>query len=311
MAESGWLPGPQLRVTINGTVETILTTPDGVSLWTETFGEPGQLALLLVMGAMNQGIFWPDAFCQQLADAGHFVIRYDHRDTGRSSKVGRWPPYTLKALARDALAVLQGLGVARATVVGLSMGGFIGQWLAVQHPERVERLVLISTSADHRPYVAATLGLPARLLRLPPPEPGYLAYLQRLKRLPPKTPEAVFASVSEGWATTYAGPRPYPRAEVEAAIRLAYTRTHEPLAALNHGLAVAVSRHRLELVKRIRVPTLVIHGRHDPLFPLPHGAYLAQHIPDARLVVLDMGHAFMWSWDAEVRDAILGFVRGG
>jgi len=112
VAESGWLPGPQLRVTINGTVETILTTPDGVSLWTETFGEPGQPALLLVMGAMNQGIFWPDAFCQQLADAGHFVIRYDHRDTGRSSKVGRWPPYTLKALARDALAVLQGLGVA-------------------------------------------------------------------------------------------------------------------------------------------------------------------------------------------------------
>lgn len=289
-------------------METFIPTPDGLTLWTETFGDPGRPAVLLVMGAMNQGIFWPDGFCQRLAEAGFFVIRYDHRDTGRSSKVGWWRPYTLTGLTQDALAVLQGLGVAKATVVGLSMGGFIGQLLAAWHPQRVERLVLISTSADHRPLMAASMGLPLGRWRLPPPEPEYLACLKRLKQHPPQGPEAWAASASQGWAVTYAGSRPFPREAVEDAIARAHARTDKPLAAMHHSLAVAASRHRLALVQTIRVPTLVVHGRWDPLLPLAHGQYLAQHIPAAQSLTLDMGHSFMWSWDDEVRAAIEGFA---
>ena len=292
-------------------METHVATPDGLSLWTETFGDATRPALLLVMGAMNQGIFWPDAWCQRLAGAGYYVIRYDHRDTGRSSKLSRWRPYTLRALTNDAVAVLQGLGVPRATVVGLSMGGFIGQRMALDHPECVERLVLISTSADHRPYVASLVGWPAAWLRLPPPEGAYLAHIRSVRRHPPHNAEACLDAVRRGWATIYAGPRGYPRDAVEAVLRRAHARTDQPMAAAHHGLAITASRHRLDKVPHIRVPTLVIHGRQDPLFPLAHGEYLAQQISGAQLQVLDMGHVFMWSWDDEVFDAIVNFMRVG
>lgn len=292
-------------------MEAHIPTPDGLSLWTETFGDPARPTLLLVMGAMNQGVVWPDAWCQRLAEAGYHVIRYDHRDTGCSSKVGRWRPYTLRALTRDAVAVLHGLGVQRATVVGLSMGGFIGQLMALDHPECVERLVLISTSADHRPYLASLVGWPAQWLRLPPPEGAYLAHLRAVRRSPPRNAEECLANVRRAWATLYAGPRGYPQDAVEAMLQRTHARTDQPLAAMNHGLAIATSRHRLDRVQQIRVPTLVIHGRHDPLFPLAHGEYLAQHIPGAQLRVLDMGHVFMSAWDDEVFEAVVDFADAG
>lgn len=291
-------------------MERTLNTPDGLQLWSQTFGNPAHPAVLLIMGAMAQGIFWPDSFCQQLAQDGLFVIRYDHRDTGRSSCVNFLRhPYNLQALTRDALAVLDGLGVRQATVVGLSMGGFIAQLMAAHHPQRVRSLVLLSTSADHRPYVAATLGLPTGLFALPPPQPVFLNYLKTLRHHPPRTPTAVLESLHQGWEVTYAGPRPYPRAAWEPVLRLALARTAHPRAALHHALAVSGSGNRLALVRSIQVPTLVIHGRHDPCLPLAHGEYLAQHIPGAHYQVLDMGHAFMASWDDEVRQAILPWAR--
>jgi pimeloyl-ACP methyl ester carboxylesterase len=290
-------------------METFIRQPEGLTLWAETFGSPSHPAVLLVMGAMGQGIFWPDRFCEQLAQSGHFVIRYDHRDTGRSSTVSALQPYTLNALTSDAVAVLDGLNVAKATVVGLSMGGFIGQLMATQHPQRVERLVLMSTTADHRPYVAAAMGISTtKLLRLPPPTPAFLNYLKKARRHRPKSAGDTFASACEALAATYAGPRACPTAEVEAAVRLSLSRTDNLMAALKHGLAVSVSKNRLKLVQDIRVPTLVIHGRFDPLFPLGHGQYLAENIPGAQLRVLNMGHSFMWSWDDEVRAAVLGFI---
>lgn len=291
-----------------GDMETFIRTPDGLSLWTETFGHRQDPAILLVMGAMNQGIFWPDGFCEQLAAAGFCVIRYDHRDTGRSSVVSRLRPYNLNTLARDAVAVLEGLGVRRATVVGLSMGGFIAQLMALHHPGCVERIVLLSTSADHRPYMAGTMGWPTGLFKLPPPEKVFLDFVHQVRRHPPKTPEAMAASASQGWQITYAGPRPYPRQAVEAALQRAGARTQRPQAALNHGLAVGASAHRLKTVHGIQVPTLVIHGRYDPCLPLAHGEYLAQAIPNAEWLVLDMGHSFMWSWDDEVRQAVERFA---
>jgi pimeloyl-ACP methyl ester carboxylesterase len=293
-------------------LETTVHTPDGLALWVETFGDPGAPAILLVMGAMNQGIFWPEDFCKNLSDSGFHVIRYDHRDTGRSSVVhGLRQAYTLVGLTRDAVAVLDGLGIARATVVGLSMGGFIGQMMALQYPDRVDRLVLLSTSADHRPYMAATLGLPTGLFRLPGPERVFLDQVARMRRHPPRTEAEWLASINEGWAVTYAGPRPYPRAQVEKATRLAFSRAADPKSAMRHALAVGASAHRLKKVQQIEVQTLVIHGRFDPCLPLAHGEYLASQIPHATLLVLDMGHTFMWSWDDEVLQAVRAFASGG
>lgn len=291
-------------------MQRLITTTDGLTLWTQAFGRPESPPILLVMGAMNQGIFWPDRFCQDLADAGFYVVRYDHRDTGQSSRIDfQKSPYDLASLAADAVDVIHGCGLDKPVVVGLSMGGYIAQLLAASHPDLVARIVLISSTADHRPYMAATMGNSTDALSLPGPDASYLAYVRAASVNPPRTTSEILHSMSEGWRVTYGGPRPYPKAEVEQALQLALQRAPDIAAAFQHGLAVAASPDRLHLVSRIGVAALVIHGRYDPLLPLPHGEYLASHIPGAKFEVLDMGHSFMWSWDEDILALVLTFMR--
>jgi pimeloyl-ACP methyl ester carboxylesterase len=292
-------------------MERVISTPDGLRLWSESFGDPDKLCILLIMGAMNQGIFWPEGFCTRLASAGFHVLRYDHRDTGRSSKVHYLrSPYDLTTMARDAVAVLDGHGVAKASIVGLSMGGYIAQILAIEHTERVDKLVLIATSADHRPYMAATMGQSTVWFTLPGPEPALIDYIHATLVNPPRTPGEVIDNMLAGWRVTYDGSRPFPGEQVAGALRLAAERCPDQTACYQHALAVAASPERLGAVKRIAAPTLVIHGRYDACLPLAHGEYLASHIPGARLLVLEMGHSFMWSWDDEVASAIVGMASG-
>lgn len=262
------------------------------------------------MGAMNQGIFWPYEFCQGLALAGFYVIRYDHRDTGKSSKVNfQNNPYDLDTLTEDAVDVIRGHQLVRPVVIGLSMGGYIAQLVVTRHPDIANRLVLISTTADHRPYMAATTGQGTSSFSLPSPERKFLDYINSVTINPPQTHAQVMESMSQGWAATYGGHRPYPKAKVEQALRMAVERSPDIFSGFHHGLAVAASPHRLELVKSIAIPTLVIHGRYDPCLPLAHADYLVEHIPNAKLEVLDMGHSFMWSWDTEVLAAVLKFMQ--
>lgn len=286
-------------------MERYITTPEGLSLWSESFGDPAAPSILLVMGALNQGIFWPDGLCMRLASAGYHVIRYDHRDTGLSTKVQYLrTPYDLAAMARDAIALLDGYGVASACIVGLSMGGYIAQILAIEYRARVDALVLIATSADHRPYMAATLGQSTAWFSLPGPEAALIDHIHATLARPPRTPDEVMANLLAGWRVTYDGSRPFPGEQVARALRMAAERCPEQSASYQHALAVAASPDRLEAVRRIAVPTLVIHGRYDACLPLAHGEHLASRIPGARLRVLDMGHSFMWSWDDEIGMAI-------
>jgi pimeloyl-ACP methyl ester carboxylesterase len=291
-------------------MEGYINTKDGLTLWTESFGNRDNPPVLLIMGAMNQGIFWPDGFCERLAAAGFHVIRYDHRDTGKSSRVDyECATYDLDLLAEDAIAVIHAYKAEHPIVIGLSMGGYIAQLVAIRHPGIAEKMVLISTSADHRPYMAATMGQSTAAFSLPAPEKRFLDFIESMRRQPPRTSAEMMSSASDGWAATYGGQRPYPRADVERVLRLAAEKTTDQSASFHHAFAVAASPDRLQAVKSIAIPTLVIHGRHDPCLPLAHGEYLARHIPKARLQVFDMGHAFMWSWDDEVLAAVLGFIR--
>jgi pimeloyl-ACP methyl ester carboxylesterase len=287
-----------------------LINSSGLSLWTESFGTPGHPSVLLVMGAMNQAIFWPDEFCQSLAAEGFYVVRYDHRDTGESSKVDfRANPYDLNSLTEDAATVIRNYDLDRPTVIGLSMGGYIAQLLASGYSDFLSRIVLISSTADHRPYMAATTGSSAAVFSLPGPDKSYLDYLIKASINPPKSLSDVLQTMSEGWKETYRGPRPYPRVQVEKALRLAIQRSPDIGSGFHHGLAVAASPDRLHLVTQIRVPTLVIHGRHDPLLPLAHGQFLASNIDGAKFEMLEMGHSFMWSWDGEVLASVMRFIR--
>jgi len=189
------------------------------------------------------------------------------------------------------------------------MGGYIAQLLAADHPDITKRIVLISTTADHRPYMAATTGQSITEFSLPGPEEKYLDYVFSAFTNPPKTPVEMMKSMSDGWKATYGGARPYPRAQVEQALQLAFQRSPDVAAGFNHALAVASSPDRLELVTRITTPSLVIHGRHDPLLPLPHGEYLASHISNSKFEIIEMGHSFMWSWDKEILASVLRFMQ--
>ncbi|WP_188187439.1 alpha/beta fold hydrolase [Nonomuraea sp. SYSU D8015] len=269
-------------------------------LWTERFGDPAGPVVLLVMGTSTPGIGWPDELVETLVSGGRQVIRYDHRDTGRSSCVDfAAQPYTLADLAGDALAVLDAYGVAAAHVVGASLGGAIGQWLAVHRPERVTALTVIMSSpmgADAGPAWARALsGQEPDPADLPPPEPRFLEHLARSAAMTPATREERLAAGLETWRVLNGGVLPFDEDAARRFVEESYDRTTNPDAPLNHDKAGRrMTEDRRAPLDSIKAPTLIVHGTADPLLPLPHGKALAAAIPHARLeTIAGMGHALL------------------
>jgi pimeloyl-ACP methyl ester carboxylesterase len=252
---------------------------NGVELCTESFGRPAEPAILLIMGIGASMLWWEEGFCRLLAEGGRFVIRYDHRDTGRSvtSEPGR-PDYTGTDLIADSAGVLDAYGIPAAHVVGVSAGGAFAQLLALAYPARVLSLVLISTSP-------ATLG-----------ERGLPPATERYKRFV-TTATADWSDERSviGYLVDYArmlsgGGRPFDEAATRELVRRDVERAHNIAASENHGLAAEGEMPRQSL-SSIAVPTLVIHGTDDPMFPLEHGEALAREIPGGRLLTLEgTGH---------------------
>lgn len=252
---------------------------DGVDLCVETFGERGAPPILLIAGAAESMEGWDRDLCRLLAGEGRFVIRYDHRDTGRSTS---WPPgapgYTGRDLVADAGGLVDILAGGRAHLVGLSMGGAIAQHLAVKHPERVATLTLISTSpgpADGLPPVAKRLRA---ALAEPAPGPDW------------NDVDAVVEHIVESYRP-YAGPSCFDEDAVREVARRMVARTpNRGASAGNHWLLEGADDVRSRLGE-VRAPALVIHGSEDPLFPPGHGEALAHEIPSAELLLLEgVGH---------------------
>jgi len=273
---------------------------NGVELCTEPFGEPTDPPILLIMGVGGSMLWWEDGFCRMLATGGRFVIRYDHRDTGRSvTYEPGHPPYTGADLVADAVGVLDAYGIPAAHLVGVSAGGAFAQLLALDFAERVLSLVLISTSP-------ATPGVGA----LPPPTEEFGRYLA--------TAEVDWSdadSVVEylvGYSRMLAGGRrPFDEARLRELVRRDVERARNIAAAQNHDVLPDDGRSG-EPLSSIVVPTLVIHGTADPMFPLEHGEALAEQIPGARLLRLEgAGHGVgRADWEPIVR-AILEHTGGG
>lgn len=275
-----------------------------VRIWFESIApvdvEKGVVLLNIALGASS--LYWPPAFLRALSAAGYRVVRYDQRGTGASSRMPDWMrqhPYSLIDMASDAIAVLDELRIARAHMLGLSLGGFIAQEIAIGYPERVQSLTLLSTSADPTdasmpgprawPLIkSAIAGLPLLRYRL-------LGGETNLVR------ELLAGLVAQG------GDDPV---DVEEWTRIVlYDRRERGgfnLRALRqHQVAVAVTRSRYPLLGTITAPTLVIHGAEDTFLPIEHGRRLAAAIPSASGMWLeDAGHTFPYPDMRAVTSAI-------
>jgi pimeloyl-ACP methyl ester carboxylesterase len=271
---------------------------NGVELCTESFGDPDDPPILLVMGIGASMLWWEEGFCRMLADGGRFVVRYDHRDTGRSVTYehGR-PGYTGSDLVDDAAAVLDAHGIAAAHVVGVSAGGAFAQLLALDHPDRVRSLVLISTSA----------ALPVDRA-LPPPTEAFGRFVSSA-RVDWSDAESVIDYQVEYMRMLTGGERPFDEAAGRDLVRRDVERARDYAAVQNHDVIPDDPRERPPL-SAIAAPTLVIHGTADPMFPLEHGEALAAEIPGARLLRLDgAGHGVDRADWEPIADAILEHTR--
>jgi len=260
----------------------------GVTLCYETFGDPDDTPIVLIMGLATQMIAWHEEFCEQLADRGFQVVRFDNRDIGRSTHFDFRPPtvlemvrrrvrpdqYSLSDMAHDTAALLRELGVAPAHVVGASMGGMIGQVLAAEHPEVVRSLVSIMSTTGSRWQGQPALSVYRYLLTpLPRDRDGYI---QRSAE--------VFGLVG---STGFDRDEQYIR---ERAGR-AYDRGYDVRAGGRQLGAIVASGDRTRMLRRIKAPTLVIHGTVDKMIRPSGGRATAKAIPGARLLMIEgMGH---------------------
>jgi pimeloyl-ACP methyl ester carboxylesterase len=252
---------------------------NGVELCAEAFGDPADPPILLIMGIGASMLWWEDGFCRMLADAGRFPIRYDHRDTGRSVSYepGR-PEYTGDDLIADAAGVLDAFGIHAAHLVGVSAGGAFAQLLALDFPDRVLSLVLISSS----PAVPVDRELPA-------PTEAFGRFVSSAQ-VDWSDADSVIAYLVGYSGVLAGGQRPFDEAAVRELVCRDVERARNIAALQNHDSIPDEGRQRDHL-SSIRVPTLVIHGTADPMFPVAHGEALARAIRDARLLRLDgAGH---------------------
>jgi pimeloyl-ACP methyl ester carboxylesterase len=266
---------------------------NGVELCYDTFGDRKAPPLLLIMGLGAQMILWDEAFCAGLAACGFFVIRFDNRDIGRSSKInGEAPalpklienaltgkpinaPYTLRDMAADAVGLLDALGIKRAHVVGASMGAAITQELAIQFPDR-----LLSATC-----IMGTSGDP----RLPPPTQEAMEVLMSPS---PAEKEAFLERFLWTWRVLRGSAFPETEERERARGFRIFERGLNPPGVARQLAAIFASGDRTKALPSVRMPTLVIHGTADPLVPVEGGRAIAAGVPGSKLVEIEgMGHA--------------------
>ncbi|AOH56367.1 acetyltransferase [Peribacillus muralis] len=266
---------------------------NSVDICTESFGNAKDPAVLLIMGAMSSLDWWDEDFCIRLADQGRFVIRYDHRDLGRSTVYEPGTSnYTITDMADDAAGVLDAYSIEQAHIVGMSLGGLIGQILALRYPERVTTLTLIASS------VFGTV-----MEELPPMDQRILDHHAKSASVDWANKESVIAFLADGWKTL-AGSKPYEQERMYKLAKREAERAKQLPSRFNHAMLAGGDEY-YDRMCEISVPVLIIHGTEDPALPYEHGLALRKAIPQATLVTLDgSGHEIhREDWD-EIIDSV-------
>ncbi len=266
---------------------------NGITIEYGETGRRGAPVILLIMGLGMQLVAWPESFCEGLAARGFRVVRFDNRDVGLSTRMPSAgslattammarafvglpvrPPYTLEDMARDTVGLMDALAIGEAHIVGASMGGMIAQIVAIDHPERVKSLTsIMSTSGDRA---------------LPGPKGKVLRALLRPR---PRDKATAVRRYMEMFRLIGGGGYPPTEAELRARVEGAVRRSYRPDAFARQLLAIQTAPSRAPMLRRVRAPTLVLHGSDDPLVPTAGGEHTAAGIPGARLrVVPGMGH---------------------
>jgi pimeloyl-ACP methyl ester carboxylesterase len=267
---------------------------DGVELATEAVGDPAHPPVLLIMGAMASMLWWPEGFCKELAARGRYVNRYDSRDTGLSTS---WPPgaprYGSDDMVDDAVRILDGYGIARTHLVGMSAGGVTAQLAALAWPERVISLTAISSTPvgnDHPD--------------LPPATDAYRRHAAEGERVDWSDRGQVIAFMVRDAEMIAGTAHPFDATAARALITRDVDRARNFASVTNHFLLRPGDRPRARLAT-LEAPLLVIHGTADPLLPVAHSIALAEAVPGARFLALEGGghelHPAHW-------DAIIGAI---
>lgn len=290
--------------------EQLTTTPHGITLCHESFGDSSDPPLLLVMGLGTQMIAWHDDFCAQLADRGFHVTRFDNRDVGRSTHHDFAPPtlsqvfrrrlgpeqYTLEDMADDTAALVDSLDLGPVHIVGASMGGMISQVLAARRPDRVRSLVSIMSNTGSRLSGQPALGIYRHFFREAPAERE--AFAEHAARL-----FAMIGSTRLGADIDH----------VRDVARRSFDRGHDPAGTGRQLGAIAKTGNRTRFLRRITAPTLVIHGTRDRLVRPSGGRATARAIPGARLDLIEgMGHDLpRAAWDRIAEGIAANAERAG
>ena len=281
---------------------------NGLELEYESFGDPRDPTVLLIMGLGAQLLSYPEGFCQEIAARGFRAIRYDNRDVGLSTwfdaagipdlsaLLARQPApiaYTLADMAADAVGLLDFLGVKVAHVVGTSMGGMIAQQVAISYPERVLSLTSIMSHIGGVDATPPTPEAAATLYNRPPADrDAYIEYSVEVNRI--------------NWGPSFDEARARERAPI------IFDRAFHPAGTARQFAAILAAPSRREGLRRLSMPTLVIHGVEDPLVPVENGRLTAELVPASELLLMPgVGHDLPPDWFSRLADAIAANARRG
>ncbi|SMO45696.1 alpha/beta fold hydrolase [Melghirimyces algeriensis] len=267
---------------------------NNVEICTESFGNPKDPAVLLIMGAMSSLDWWDEDFCLRLADQGRFVIRYDHRDVGRSTTYAPGTSnYTITDMADDAVGVLDAYSITQAHIVGMSLGGMISQILALRYPERIHTLTIIASSVFGK-----------EMEKLPPMGQAILDYHAKSDSIDWSNREAAISYLVDGWKAS-SGSKPFERERLYKLAEREASRAKQLPSRLNHAMLQGGEEY-YDRMGEISVPVLIIHGTEDPALSYEHGLALAKAIPHAELVTLvGSGHEIhSEDWD-QIVDSVV------